>query len=292
MYVYINGKVIPNEQARISPFDHGFMYGLGVFETFRTYNRHPFLLDDHLARLHKSLVDMQIRFSVSREETIAIIQQLLAANRLEDAYIRLNISAGIGDIGLQIDAYTEPTVIVYMKSLPEIAVKEKMCTILKTRRNSPEGETRLKSHHYFNNVLGKREMRSHPHMEGIFLNHYGFLAEGIVSNLFWVKDGIVYTPALETGILNGVTRQFVMAMLGVSGIRCEEGLYTLKDLEQAEEVFLTNSIQEIVPVSRIDHFVYPGERGVFVQSLKAHYACFTHSLWTRYQLTERISMEQ
>lgn len=284
MYVYVNGEIVRKEEARISPFDHGYMYGLGAFETFRTYNGHPFLLDDHLERLNDSLKDMNIGLTLHRHEVMAIVDQLLKVNQFKDAYVRLNVSAGIGDIGLQTDLYTAPTVIVYMKPLPLLSSGEKVCTILKTKRNSPEGEKRLKSHHYLNNILGKREIGNDPRIEGIFLNEKGFVAEGIVSNIFWVKNGIVYTPSLETGALNGITRQFVLAMLSVLQVRYEEGLYSLDELEKAEEVFLTNSIQEIVPVSRLHDRIYPGERGLVTQLLQKHYQRFTSSLWTRHEL--------
>jgi 4-amino-4-deoxychorismate lyase len=292
MYIYVNGDIIPKEEARISPFDHGFMYGLGVFETFRTYDGHSFLLDDHLARLNDSLREMNIALTLNRDDVIKMIDRLLAANQLKNAYIRLNVSAGIGDIGLQTNEYDKPTVIVYMKPLTPLSTAEKVCTILKTKRNSPEGEKRLKSHHYLNNILGKREIGNHPRIEGIFLNEKGFIAEGIVSNIFWVKNGTVYTPSVETGILNGVTRQFIIAMLSALQIRYEEGFYSLYELEEADEVFLTNSIQEIVSVCQVNDRFYPGARGSITHLLKKHYERFTHFLWTRHELKERIDVKQ
>lgn len=291
MYVYVNGQIVRKEEARISPFDHGFMYGLGAFETFRTYNGHPFLLDDHLERLNDSLVDMNIDLVLHRDEVMTVLRQLLQANELKDVYVRLNISAGVGDIGLQTDPYTAPVVIVYMKPLPSVASSEKICAILKTKRNSPEGKKRLKSHHYLNNVLGKREIGNDPRMEGIFLNEQGFVTEGIVSNIFWVKNGIVYTPSLETGALNGITRQFVLALFTALQIRYEEGLYRLHELETADEVFLTNSIQEIVPVVRIHDRCYLGKEGPVTKQLKKYYERFAAHLWTRHELIERIDQQ-
>ncbi|WP_044895818.1 aminodeoxychorismate lyase [Bacillus alveayuensis] len=288
MYVYVNGSIVKKEEARISPFDHGFMYGIGLFETFRTYDGHPFLLDDHLERLNDSLQEINIKLQLNRAEIVEIIDQLLEANKLKDAYIRLNVSAGIGDLGLQTNEYEEPTIIVYMKPVPHAASDEKVCTILQTRRNSPEGEKRLKSHHYLNNIFGKREIGNNPNIEGIFLTEAGFIAEGIVSNIFWRKNNIVYTPSLETGILNGITRQFVLTLLSALGIKYEEGLYKLNELEQADEIFLTNSIQEIVPVRQLNDWLYPGVEGSLSKMLKHQYQRFTTSLWTRYELKERI----
>ncbi|MBA2876729.1 aminodeoxychorismate lyase [Thermaerobacillus caldiproteolyticus] len=291
MYLYVNGDIVHKDEASISPFDHGFMYGLGVFETFRTYDGHPFLLDDHLARLHDSLWEMNIALTLHRNEVTQIIYQLLEANQLKNAYVRLNVSAGVGDIGLQTGEYNQPTVIVYMKPLMLSSSIEKVCRILKTRRNSPEGKERLKSHHYLNNVLGKWEIGNDPKLEGIFLNEKGFIAEGIVSNIFWVKNRTVYTPAVGTGILNGVTRQFVIAMLTALQIDCQEGFYSLDELKEADEVFVTNSIQEIVPVGQVDDCFYLGASGPLTKLLKKHYERFTSFLWTRHELTERIDMK-
>jgi 4-amino-4-deoxychorismate lyase len=288
MYVYVNGSIVKKEEARISPFDHGFMYGIGLFETFRTYEGHPFLLDDHLQRLNDSLQEVNIKLQLNRAEIVEIIHQLLEANKLKDAYVRLNVSAGIGDLGLQTNEYEEPTIIVYMKPVPHFASNEKLCKILNIRRNSPEGEKRLKSHHYLNNIFGKREIGNNPNIEGIFLTEAGFVAEGIVSNIFWVKNDIVYTPSIDTGILNGITRQFVLTLLSSLGIEYEEGLYKFNELEQAEEIFLTNSIQEIVPVRQINDLIYPGIEGPLTKLLKRQYQHFTTSLWSRCELKERI----
>jgi 4-amino-4-deoxychorismate lyase len=289
MYVYINGDVVHKDEARISPFDHGFLYGLGVFETFRIYDGHPFLLDDHLERLNQSLREMNIVKSFTRGEVMEILRRLLEANGLRNAYVRFNVSAGIGDIGLQTSEYDEPTIIMYMKpfSSPSFA-KGKAATVLKTKRNTPEGKKRLKSHHYLNNIIGKREIGSRTDVEGIFLNEQGYVAEGIVSNIFWVKNKTVYTPAIHTGILNGVTRQFVIAMLNVLNIEYEEGFYTLDHLQQADEIFVTNSIQEIVPIYQMDGRAYPGADGIVTSFLQRYYKRFTPFLWTRHELAERI----
>ncbi|ADI25141.1 MULTISPECIES: aminodeoxychorismate lyase [unclassified Geobacillus] len=290
MYVYINGAVVPREEAQLSAFDHGFLYGLGLFETFRTYSGHPFLLDDHLARLNKGLSELHIERQFGRAEVVAIIEQLLEANGLRDAYVRFNVSAGVGDLGLPIERYRNPTVIVYMKPLPPPVPPEgKEGVVLAARRNSPEGNERLKSHHYLNNMIGKWELGHRPHAEGIFLNSDGAVAEGIVSNIFWVKDGIVYTPAPAVGILNGITRQFIIALLKQLRIPVEEGVYPLSHLLQADEAFITNSVQEIVPLCRIGHCVYQGKNGPVVRALQHHYRRLTHRLWTRNELAERMN---
>lgn len=252
MYIFINGDIVEQNKVNISPFDHGFMYGLGLFETFRVDDGHPFLIADHLNRLHDGLEQFNIEWNFDKKDILNFLDQLLQANGLSHAYIRLNVSAGIGDIGLQTKRYTKPNTIIFIKPLPEGAYREKNGVFLKTKRNSPEGPIRLKSHHYFNNILAKREIGDDLSKEGIFTTESGYIAEGIVSNIFWVKDHKVYTPCLETGILNGITRKFVIELLKNRKMDYEMGFYTQKDLLQCDEAFITNSIQEVVPLKSID----------------------------------------
>ncbi|MBT2692125.1 aminodeoxychorismate lyase [Bacillus sp. ISL-55] len=285
MVVYSNGQFVSKDEITISPFDHGFLYGLGVFETFRIYNGHPFLLDDHLERLNASLRILNIEADFTREECVKILDGLLAKNNLKDAYIRFNVSAGNGDIGLQTESYREPNVIVFAKPLPAAGeMSEKKAVLLNLRRNTPEGAERLKSHHYLNNVLAKREAGPAMDTEGIFLTNDGFLAEGIVSNIFWYRDDVLYTPALETGILNGITRRFVIALARNAGIEVREGFYKKEEAEAADEMFLTNSIQEIVPVAEFSGKSFPGKSGVLTKRLFGKYAANRETLWSRTKL--------
>jgi 4-amino-4-deoxychorismate lyase len=284
VYIYLNGEIVKQEEATISAYDHGYLYGLGLFETMRTYHRHPFLLDDHLDRIQSSLHHVNMMHTFKRDDVLAIIQHLCKVNQLEDSYIRLNISAGVGDIGLQTEPYRELTIIVFQKTLPTHRFIAKEAVILKQRRNSPETTMRLKSHHYLNNIAAKREIGADPKKEGIFLTEEGHLAEGIVSNLFWIKNNILYTPAIETGILNGVTRRFIMRLANIYQLSIEEGFYPPNVLKEAEEVFFTNSIQEIIPVSRISGQDYPGCDGMWTRKLYGAYCQYAESLFSREQL--------
>jgi 4-amino-4-deoxychorismate lyase len=271
MYIYINGKVLRMEEAVISPYDHGFMYGLGAFETFRTYNGFPYLIDEHMKRLHEALDELNINAVINTDHVIEAVQTLLQKNELEDAYFRLNVSAGNGDIGLQTDPYENPVVILFTKPLPQSMASTKELVMLKTVRNTPEGEQRLKSHHYLNSILGKRELTDPVRQEGVFLTEQGFISEGTVSNLFWYKDGILFTPGLSTGILNGITRKWVLNASEKLNIPFETGNYKINELHDADEVFLTNSIQELVPVRRFEELDFPGTKGKLFQVLKAKY---------------------
>ncbi|MFZ3591053.1 aminodeoxychorismate lyase [Bacillus sp. DJP31] len=277
MYIYLNGQIIKEEEAVISVFDHGFMYGLGLFETFRVYQGHPFLLVDHLHRLRKGLTELQIQWDVTNEQVVDAIQQILHKNKLQDAYIRLNVSAGPSGLGLITEPYKDSTTIIYVKQIPEM-VKEKKGVFLKIRRNTPEGSYRLKSHHYLNNILGKQEIGQNTELEGIFLTKEGFVAEGIVSNLFWVKDRIVYTPHIETGILNGITRQFVLKLLEEAKITYKEGFFSLDDLLSSDEAFITNSIQEIIPLYKIEHKLFPKSERHITRWLQKKYNELKHIL--------------
>jgi len=284
MYVYINGRIIEKEKAAISPFDHGFLYGLGVFETFRTYEGHPFLLDDHVERLNAGLKELKIEKEFSRQEVLEIINRLSEKNGWENSYIRFNVSAGNGEIGLQTESYLNPSIIVFQKPLSVPGpIGEKEGVILKLKRNTPETADRLKSHHYLNNIAAKREIGMDPNKEGIFLTEDGYIAEGIVSNLFWVKKGQLFTPAVGTGILNGITRQFIISLCSKLNIPVKEGYFTLNELLDAEEAFFTNSIQEIVKVKRIGNKDFLEENGL-IKRLFKEYRKGTGRLWSRREL--------
>ncbi|RBW67661.1 aminodeoxychorismate lyase [Bacillus taeanensis] len=286
MYHYLNGKIVKEENMNISAFDHGYLYGLGVFETFRVYNNHPFLFDDHFERLENSLAELCISWNETRQSIRKSLSDLLQANELTDAYIRLNVSAGVGAVGLQVEPYKDPTVIMYVKPLSSKTVfHPKKGLFLNTKRNTPEGISRLKSHHYLNNIIGKREIGEDPLKEGVFLTESGYIAEGIVSNLFWVKEGVVYTPSLETGILNGITRQFILRLLQANNIPYEIGFYKREQLLSCDEAFMTNSIQEIVPFAQIGTKQLPVKEGCLTNKLITLYNQHREKLWTRKQLT-------
>ena len=258
MKIGLNGCLVEEKEAVISVFDHGFMYGMGCFETFRTYGGQPFLFDAHMDRLEDSLRAVGIAANIDRPAARELIRALIETNGLTEAYIRYAVSAGAGAVGLPNEDYAAPNTIVYVKPLPPIADDDEPSVrplqVLRLPRNTPEGERRIKSFHYMNNILGKREITRYPWAagaEGLFLTADGHVAEGIVSNVFFVVDGRVMTPPLNTGILAGVTRGFVLELLQALGIPAAEETLTLQDAVRAQEVFLTNSIQEIVRVDRI-----------------------------------------
>jgi 4-amino-4-deoxychorismate lyase len=263
MHVMVDGQISRERAASISLFDHGFMYGVGFFETFRTYDGEPFLLDEHLQRLREACLEADIERVPVAATVRAWVRQLLQENGLSEGYFRLSVSAGEGPLGLSTEAYTEPRVILYCKPLPAHLLERPLeqraaraLQLLQLRRNSPEGSVRRKSFHYLNNVLAKKECARYPwavaaEAEGLLLTADGAVAEGIVSNLFFVRDGVLHTPTLATGILPGITRAYVLQMAAQLALATEVGLYSFAQLTTADELFLTNSIQEIVAVDRL-----------------------------------------
>ncbi|MGO4349214.1 aminodeoxychorismate lyase [Paenibacillus sp. MCAF9] len=256
MKVELNGSVMDASEAVISVYDHGFLYGIGLFETFRTYEGKPYLLDRHMKRLCSGCDQLGIQYTPNMEELRSSVNELLEANELKDGYIRLTVSAGEAELGLPTGDYEQPNVLMLVKALPPVKdavhMRGRELRLLQTRRNTPEGEVRFKSLHYMNNIIAKRELLASgaaPGAEGLMLSREGWLAEGIVSNLFFAKDNVVYTPELATGILPGITRERVLELAGSAGYETEEGLYSLEKLQTADEIWLTNSIQELVPVT-------------------------------------------
>ena len=271
MLCWMNGHYVESEALRISPFDHGFLYGLGFFETFRTYDGHVPFFEDHYHRLMEALRHSHIDMPY----TIADFKQVIETLNKEaqgDGYFRLNVSAGVHDIGLQPTSYDKPNVIVFRKPLTERPRgKEKQAIWLKTPRNTAEGMLRFKSHHYGNNVLARFEVPNLADYEGFFLTEASFIAEGITSNIFWVKDDILYTPSLETGILGGITRKQVIQLAENVGLIVKEGMYKAAALEQAAECFVTNAVQELVPIDKLGNTMFQGAAGQVYQKLHEAY---------------------
>lgn len=272
MLCWMNGEFEQAEQLQISPFDHGFLYGAGFFETFRTYEGQVFLFKEHMERLRGALSEYRIAMPYSDEEISEAIQGLHIRAGGRDGYFRLNVSAGVHDIGLAPSEYGAPNVILFRKELAVVPRgTEKKAVWLETERNLPESRIRHKSHNFLNNVRGRLELPSLKELEGIFLTADGHVAEGVTSNVFWVKDGALYTPSTDTGILPGLTRGFLLKLGAEAGMDIHIGLFAQNDVEQADEVFVSNSIQELVPLSAVGERSMPGASGIYYQQLHRLY---------------------
>lgn len=261
MSVFVNNKLLPPEKASVSVFDHGFLYGDGVFETMRAYEGVVFKLNEHLRRLKRSAALITLRLPYTMSGLKSIIYETLKANSLTDAYIRLTVSRGTGPIGLDPSLCPSPNLIVMTKPfVPYPAgLYEKGATVVisNIRRNiagalNPE----IKSMNFLNNIMAKIDAKKKKAFEALMPDHKGFIAEGTTSNVFMVKNGTLMTPSVDTGILNGITRQAVIRLAERSGIRVREKKIRREELYRADEVFITNTSLEVMPVRRVDTVRY------------------------------------
>lgn len=292
MIVYKDGSWQPIEETSVSVMDHGFLYGVGLFETFRTYKGAPFLFHDHLTRLRNGLESVYINWQESDKHLRELVTEALQKNEVADGVIRLNVTAGISNWGLPTETYHAPSLLLFTRPVPEVATESKGAVFLELRRNTPEGDTRLKSHHYLNNLLGKRELGARTDVEGIFLTQEGYVAEGLVSNIFGIKGDTIYTPSISTGILNGVTRKFILHLSSLIGLNVKEGTFTPEELFQADEVFITNSAQEIIRIDRLDAKAIPEVEpsSSWLACLKRLYNKSTEQQLLSYQQVKKVEV--
>jgi len=264
MNIFLNKTLVPESDALVSVYDHGFLYGDGIYETMRAYNGVVFMLEKHLERLCRSASLTKLSIPETGFIKDALFRTI-EANKLSDAYVRVTVSRGKGPIGLDPDLCKEPTFVViaedfreYPEHLYSNGVK---LVIAKTRRNLVSAiSPRIKSLNFLNNIFAKMEAKERGAYEAIMLNAEGMIAEGTVSNIFFVKDNVLCTPASDVGVLDGITREIVISIAKKSGVRVSEDRFYPDDLFSASEVFFTNTTSEIMPVSQVELITYkPGE---------------------------------
>jgi len=275
MWIYLNDRFVPQEEAVVSVFDHGFLYGDGVYETMRSYQGRTLQLSEHLARLERSASRIHLDLPLSLVRLAELIRESLVRNRLQDAYLRVTVSRGAGEIGLEPSLCKTPTLVIIAKPFqpsPESLYTEGVTvSVVRTRRNLPEAvPPQIKSLNFLNNILAKIEATAAGAHEGIMLNQREELTEGTTSNLFLVQAGRLRTPSLDCGILDGITRGLVLRLAEELTIPTEETRLGVKDLYRAEECFLTNTTQELLPVTGVDgHRLGDGRPGTLTQRLHA-----------------------
>ena len=261
MWIFLNDRFVRKEDARVSVFDHGFLYGDGVYETIRSYGNRIFMRDQHLARLQRSADAIGLNIPIPFREWPGLLHEAMQRNDVGrqglDAYIRITISRGEGEIGLDPALCAQPTVVIIAKALSPLPAGLYQTgvplTVARTKRNLPEAlSPHIKATNFLNNILAKREAIAAGTFDSLLLNWNDELTECTVSNLFFVACNILHTPAIECGILEGITRNIVLLLAQESGLTCEEGHYKLSELYEADECFLTNTSMEIMPVSTID----------------------------------------
>jgi len=256
--VYINGKLYSNrEDAKISVWDHGFLYGDGVFEGIRVYNGRIFKCQEHLRRLYDSAKTLNIKPPMSMERLEHELIETIKYSEMRDCYIRLIISRGTGDLGLNPLKCPEPTVVIIVDTITlfpaEMYEKGVEIVTASTRKNSSAATNpNVKSLNYLNNILAKIEANRAGAAEAIMLNMQGYITEGSADNVFIVRDGVVKTPPTYAGILVGITRNLILEICRENGIPALETNLTLFDVYAADEVFLTGTAVEMIPVIDVD----------------------------------------
>lgn len=255
--IYISGTFYPKEDAKISVYDHGLLYGDGVFEGMRSYSGRVFRLQEHLVRLYESAQAIQLTIPMSPADLGEAVKATLARNKLVDAYIRLVITRGAGSLGLDPAKTANPQVIIIADHI-ELYPKEKYENGLEiitaaTIRNHPAAlNPRIKSLNYLNNILARIEGKLAGCSEALMLNHRGEVAECTGDNIFTIRHGSLYTPPIDAGILEGITRNAVIELARSVGINVIEAVMTRHDIYVADECFLTGSAAEVIPVVKLD----------------------------------------
>jgi len=276
--VYINGELVPKSQAKISVFDHGFLYGDGVFESVLVTSGVAFKLKEHIDRLYDSAKVLCLEIPMSKEEMIKTVADVVRANGFKDAYIRLIVTRGVGDLGLDPRKCQKPTIIIIVdkiKLYDEGALNKGLTAVISSvRRDRVDATTHeVKSMNYLNNILAKLEANAVGADEAIMLDDRGFVSEGTADNIFIVKDGVIYTPPRTCGILLGITRARVMKLAEELGYKVVEKDITPAEVLTADEVFLTGTAAGVVPVTKIaGRVVGDGKPGPITRKLMERFS--------------------
>jgi len=281
--VYINGEVYDKEDAKISVYDHGLLYGDGVFEGIRSYGGKIFRLAEHLDRLWNSAKAIWLEIPLAKREMAKAIEDTLAVNGIKDGYIRVVVTRGIGTLGLDPNKCSDPQVIIitdYISLYPdELYQKGLELITVSTQRNHPAAlSPRIKSLNYLNNILAKIEGLQAGCIEALMLNHKGEVSECTGDNIFLVRGGRILTPPNEAGILEGITRQAVIDLAREDGREALEVPLTKHDVYIADECFLTGTAAEVVPVVKVDsRTIGAGTPGPITRDLMARFHALTRS---------------
>ncbi|XEC93163.1 branched-chain-amino-acid transaminase [Paenibacillus tarimensis] len=256
-WIYINGEFVTKENAKVSVYDHGFLYGDGIFEGIRIYNGNIFKCKEHLDRLYDSARSIMLDIPLTYEEMQKALVETIRKNGLRDGYIRLVVSRGPGNLGLDPQRCPNAWVIIIVEQLaiyPEEAYRDGLVSVSVTqRRNIPDAlNPKIKSLNYLNNILVKIQANLAGVGEAIMLNAQGYVAEGSSDNIFIIKKGIVYTPPCYIGALEGITRATIIELCEKLGYKLKEEPFTLHDVYVADEVFFTGTAAEVIAVREVD----------------------------------------
>jgi len=281
--IYLDGNLVERDQAKLSVYDHGLLYGDGVFEGIRAYHSRVFRLDEHIKRLLRSARAIMLDVGMSHDELVAATVETCRVNDIRDGYIRLVITRGVGDLGLDPRKCPKPSVFIiaagiqlYPAELYETGLPLITCS---TRRNSPASlDPGIKSLNYLNNILAKIECIQADVQEGIMLTNGGMVSECTGDNIFVVMDGELMTPPVEAGILNGITRAAVIECAADEGIKVSEKMFPITEVYTADECFLTGTAAELVPVVKVDgRIIGDGKPGQATRRLLNRFRDLTES---------------
>lgn len=282
MFIYLNDRFVKEEEAVVSVFDHGFLYGDGVYETIRSYGSRIFMRDQHLARLRRSADAIGLTIPIPEDRWPVLLHEAMTKNDVGndrvDAYLRITITRGAGEIGLDPALCSIPTVVIMTKPLappsPQTYQNGVSLVVAKTRRNLPTAlDPQIKATNFLNNIQAKREAIAAGAFDSILLNWESHLTECTVSNLFFVQTGRLCTPALSCGLLDGITRDIVLNLARELQISVEEGSFGVEAIHKADECFVTNTSMEVMPVTRVDGLpIGNGIPGPLTQQLHRHFA--------------------
>ncbi|WP_410771830.1 branched-chain-amino-acid transaminase [Fontibacillus sp. BL9] len=256
-WIYLDGQFVTKENAKVSVFDHGFLYGDGIFEGIRIYNGNIFKCKEHLDRLYDSAKSIMLNIPLTYQEMEEALVETLRRNELRDGYIRLVVSRGAGNLGLDPNRCPKASVVIIVEQLAiysEEAYKTGLKTVsVSTKRNLPDAlNPKIKSLNYLNNILVKIQSNLSGAGEAIMLNAQGYVTEGSGDNIFIVKNGMITTPPCYLGALDGITRQAIIEICGNKGYKIKEEPFTLHDVYVADEVFLTGTAAEVIAVREVD----------------------------------------
>lgn len=281
MKIFIDGKFLNERDAKVSVFDHGLLYGDGVFEGIRAYNGRVFKLKEHIDRLFCSAKAILLEIPMSHAALMKATIETIRANKLRDCYVRLVVTRGVGNLGLNPRSCKKPSIIIIAGKIqvypPELYAKGMDIVTVPTVRNLHSAlNPAIKSLNYLNNILAKIEANNAGVEEAVMLNAEGFVAECTADNLFIIKNGEVFTPPNSAGALYGITRQTVIELAQASGLKVSEPNLTRYDLFNADECFLTGTGAEIVPVVKIDgRVIGTGKPGPITRKLEEEYRTLT-----------------
>ena len=280
--IWLGNKLVDEQEAKISVFDHGLLYGDGVFEGIRVYNKRVFELDAHIERLYNSAKGIRLDIPMSKHQLVEAINKTVEANNIGNGYIRLVITRGTGSLGLNPFTCETPMIFIIADNIqlyPEELYEKGMKIISATTvRNHPLAiPPQVKSLNYLNNILDKIEALDYDVPEAIMYNHEGYVAEATGDNVFTVRTGIIYTPPAEAGGLEGITRGIVIRLAKKDGIEVVEKNLTRFDLYISDEVFLTGTAAEVIGIVEIDgRIIGEGKPGPVTKTLREKFFRYAH----------------